>query len=117
MYNTTATVHRGAKTHADAKVLKAKLSLNWTGAHKFLVVGPCFSADTPDGSLPGAKLLYLDLPSDISGTDARRRVSVRRCKPCANPHDRGDMPKNLPAGLTQYVLGNFFKKSPPYHAT
>ena len=63
----------------------------------------------------GDKLLYLDLLSDMPGVDARRRVSVQRCKPCANPHDQGDMPKYLPARLTQYVLNNFSKKSPPYH--
>ena len=34
-----------------------------------------------------------------------------------NPHDRGDMPKYLPAGLTQYVLNNFSKKFPPYRVT
>ena len=28
-----------------------------------------------------------------------------------------DMPTHLPAGLTQYVLNNFSKKSPPYHVT
>ena len=27
------------------------------------------------------------------------------------------MPKYLPAGLAQYVLNNFPKKSPPYHVT
>ena len=27
------------------------------------------------------------------------------------------MPKYLPAGLTQYVLNNFSKNSPPYHVT
>ena len=27
------------------------------------------------------------------------------------------MPKYLPAGLTQYVLNIFSKKSPPYHVT
>ena len=48
---------------------------------------------------------------------ARRRVWVQRCKPCANPPDRGDMSKYLPAELTQYVLNNFSKKSPPYHVT
>ena len=53
----------------------------------------------------------------MPGTDARRRVSVQRCKPCANPHDHGYMPKYFPAELTQYVLNNFSKKSPPYHVT
>ena len=73
---------------------------------------PCTPADTPDGSPLGDKLLYLDLPSDMPGADARWRVSLQRCKPCANPHDQGNMPKYLPAGLTQYVLNNFSKKSP-----
>ena len=53
----------------------------------------------------------------MSFADPRRRVSVKRCKPYANPHHRGDMPKYLPAGLTQYVLNKFSKKSPPYHIT
>ena len=53
----------------------------------------------------------------MPGADAHRRVSVQRCKHCANPHDHGDMPKYLQAGLTQYVLNNFSKKSPPYHVT
>ena len=59
----------------------------------------------------------MDLPSDLPGSDARRRVPIERCTPCANPHDSSDMPKCLPAGLTQYVLNNFSKKSPPYHVT
>ena len=33
-YNTVATTRQGAKTDTDAKVLKAKLSLNWTGPTK-----------------------------------------------------------------------------------
>ena len=92
-YNTAATIRQGAKTDTDAKVLKAKLYINWTGPYKVLAVGPCTPADTPDGLPLGAKLLYLDLPSDIPGADARPRVSVRRCNPCANPHVHGDMPK------------------------
>ena len=44
-------------------------------------------------------------------------MSVQRCNPRANPHDRGDMPKYLPAGLTQYVRNNFSEKSPPYNVT
>ena len=40
-YNTAATIRQGAKTDTDAKVLKAKLSLNWTGLYKVLAVGPC----------------------------------------------------------------------------
>ena len=76
MYNTAATIHQGAKTDTDGKVLKAKLSLDWTGPHKVLAVGPCTPVYAPDGSPLGDKLLYLDLPSDMPGADARRRVSV-----------------------------------------
>ena len=117
VYNTAATIRQGVGPDTGAKVLKAKLPLNWTDPYKVLAVDPCSSADTPDGSPLGAKLLYFNLPSDMPGADARRRVSGQSCKPCANPHDRGDMQKYLPAGLTQYVLNNFFKKFPPYHVT
>ena len=37
--------------------------------------------------------------------------------PCDNPHDSCDMPKYLPAELTQYVFNNFSKKSLIYHVT
>ena len=115
VYNTAVTIRQGAKTDTDANVLEAKLSLNWTGLYKVLAVGPCTHADTLDGSPLGDKLLILDLPCDMSGADARRRVSAHRCKPCANPHDHGDMRKYMPAGLTPYVLNYFSKKSTPYH--
>ena len=109
VHNTAATIRQGETPDTDAKVLKDKLSLNWIGPYKVLAVGPGSAADTPDGSPLGAKILYFDLPSDIPGADARRRVLVQRCKPCSNPHDRGDMRKYLPAGFTQYVLNNFSK--------
>ena len=117
MYNSASTIHQGVKANTDAKVLKAKLALNWTCPYKVLAVGPCSSAEIPDGSPLGSNLLYLDLPSDLPGSDAGRRLAIERCKPCADPHARSDMPKYLPAGLTQYVLNNFSKKPPPYHVT
>ena len=117
MYNSASTIRQGVKANTDAKVLKAKLALNWTGPYNILVVGPCSAVETPHGSPLGKNLLCLDLPSDLPGSDARRRVAIERCKPCANPHDSGDMAKYLPAGLTQYVLNIFSKKSPPYHVT
>ena len=58
VYNTAATIRQGVKPDTDAKALKTKLSLNWTGPYKVLAVGPCSSVDTPDGSSLGAKLLY-----------------------------------------------------------
>ena len=117
VYNTAATICQGPKTDTDVKVLKAKLSLNWTGPYKVLAVAPSTPADTPDGSPLGVKLLYSDLPSDMPGVGARRRVSVQRCKPCANPNDHNDMPKYFTAGLTQHVVNIFSKKSPPNHVT
>ena len=97
--------------------LEDKLALNWTGRYKILAVGLCSAAEIPDGSPLGSNLLYLDLHSDLPGSDARRRVAIERCKPCVDPHDSGDMPKYLPAGLAQCVLNNCSKKSPPYHVT
>ena len=115
--NSASIIRQGVKANTDAKVLKAKLALNWTGPYKILAVDLCSAAETSDGSPLGNNFLYLDRPSDLPGSDARRRVAVERCKPCANPHDSGDMPKYLPAGPTQYVLNRFSKTSPPYHVT
>ena len=110
MYNSASTIRQGVKANTDAKVLKAKLTLNWRGPYRVLAVGPCSSGDppdgspTPDGSPLGDNILYLGLPSDLPGSDARRRVVIERCKPCANPHDGSNMPKYLTAGFAQYVL-------------
>ena len=92
VYNSASTIRQGVKANNDAKVLNAKLALNWTGQYKVLAVGPCSAAETPDGSPLGSNLLYLDLPSDLPGSDARRRVAIERCKACANPHDSGTCP-------------------------
>ena len=117
VYNSASTIRQGVKANSDAKILKAKLALNWAGPYKVLAVAACSSTETPDGSPLGDNLLSLDLPSDLPGLDARRRVAIERRKPCANPHVSTDMPTYLPAGLAQYVLNNFPKKSPPYHVT
>ena len=116
MYNSASTIRQGVKANTD-KVLKAKLARIWTGPYKVLAIGLCSSTETPDGSPRGDNLLYFDLPSDLPGSDARRRVAIERCKPCTNPQDSSDMPKYLPAGLTQYVLKLFSNKSPPCHVT
>ena len=117
VYNTAATIRQGATKDAGGGVLKSKLALNWTGPYKILAVGPCPAAASPDARPVGEKLLFLDLPLNMPGLDAKRRVSVVRCKPCSNPHDNTDMPRYLPAGLTEYVLNKYTTKSPPYHVT
>lgn len=92
-------------------VLKVKLALD--GPLQKLCSWTMFSTDTPDGSPPSAIIVYLDLPSDMPVTDAHPRVSVKRRKPCANPHDNSDMSRCLPSEFTQYVLNNFSDKIPP----
>ena len=79
VYNTAATIRQGWRKGADDKVLKEKLSLNWTGPFKIVAVGPSSAADTPDGRPLGDNLLYLDLPSNLSGPAAKPRVTVARC--------------------------------------
>ena len=106
LFSTVSTNHQGAKACTDAKVLKIKFALNWTGPYKVLAVGPCPSSDTPDGSHLGDKLFYLDLPTDMPGAGAHRRVSVQRCNPCASPHDCDDVLKYLTNRLTQYVVNS-----------
>ena len=65
VYNTADTLHQGAKSDTDDKVVIAELLLNLTSLYKVLAVGSCSSALTQDGSSLGAKLLYLDLPYDM----------------------------------------------------
>ena len=60
VYNSASTIRQGVKANTDAKILKAKLALNWTGPYKVLAVGPCSAAETPGGSPLGSNLLYLN---------------------------------------------------------
>ncbi|CAB1121588.1 unnamed protein product [Ectocarpus sp. CCAP 1310/34] len=117
VYNTAATIRQGVRKDTDQQVLKAKFALSWTGPYKVLAVGPTSADATPDGRPLAHKLLYLDLPSDLSGPAARCRVSVLRCKPCRNPYETDDLPQSLPAELSRYVLHSFGDKCPPFHVT
>lgn len=65
----------------------------------------------------GLSRQYLDLQSELPGEDSKSRFSVARYKPCANPHDPEDLPRFLPAGLTQYGLNNYTTKSPAYRVS
>eukprot|EP00752_Nemacystus_decipiens_P015617 g13940.t1 len=71
----------------------------------------------PTTVLSTTSSFFLDLPSDMPGSDAKPRVSVARCKPCHNPTDTSEVPNYLPADLSLYALNSFAKKSPPYHVT
>ena len=103
MYNSAMTTQR-SKDEDGEHALKSKLSLNWTGPFKILLVGPCDSA--PDGKPRRRQVLYLELPTGMRGMSAKRRVSVMRCKPCLNYRDADDRPRPLPAGFTEYVLAS-----------
>ena len=60
---TADTIRQAAKPDTDAKVLKVKLSPNWTFPYKVLAAGPCYSADTPDGSPFGqSSCIWIFLP-------------------------------------------------------
>ena len=64
IYNPQATVGLGVSE--DNSHLVTKLSLNWTGPYKILVVGPGLG---PDGQPVADKTPYLDLPTDMPGKD------------------------------------------------
>ena len=64
IYNSQATVGQGIGE--DDSHLMTKLSLNWAGPFKILVVGPGLA---PDGRLVADNTLYLDLSTDMPGRD------------------------------------------------
>ena len=88
-YNSASTIRQRVKADTDAKVLKAKPALNWTVPYKIQAVGPCSAAETTDGSTLGMSLRYLALSSDLSGSDARRRVAIECCQPAPTPTTAG----------------------------
>ena len=115
--NTAAIIRPGLRKGVANKVLKDKRPLNLTDPFKIVAVGSSPVAHQLDGHSLGDKLLYLDFPSNLSGPAAKPRVTVVRCKSCANPYGADDMPRHLPAGVTQNVLHVFATKSPSYHVT
>lgn len=52
VYNTAATIRQGARKNTDGKVLKAKLTFNWTGTFKRLAVGTTPASTSPGDSAP-----------------------------------------------------------------
>ena len=104
------------QANTDVKTLKAKLALNGTGPYTVLAVGPCSSADTPD-SFPYGDNLYVDLVSDLFGSDTRRLVAIERCKPY-DKHPRKQWHAQLPTDGTDSVCAQQrFQETPPYDVT
>ena len=98
MYNSASTIREGVEANTGAKVLKAKLALNWTDPCKILAVGHCSAAETPDGSPLGGNFLYLDLPSNLPGSDARRRVRLSTASPAPTSTTAGTCPNTYRRG-------------------
>ena len=115
VYNSVATIRQGSKPDTDAKTLKAKLSLNWTGPYKVLVVGPCSSANTPDGSPLEAKLLYLDLPvyQVCPALMLAGAYRFNAASPGPAPTTVATSRVILPAGLTQYTAQQLLQEISP----
>ena len=100
-----------------AKVLKATLSLRWTGASRILAVGPSPSDSTPNGRPLAARLLYMDVPNNMSGADTHGRVSG---SPLQTQHQstRHNRPSPIPSRWTKPMgPNNYTAKSPPFHVT
>ena len=111
VYNSAATILQGVEANTNAKVFKAKLVLHWTDPYKILAVGPYSAAETPDGLPLGSSLLFLDLPYDLPGSDARRRVAIECCESCANPTTARTCPNIYRRGRRS-TCSTTFSKSP-----
>ena len=75
-HNTAATIRQGAKAGTDAKILKGKLSVNWTGPFKILAVGPSPTEATPDGRPLAAKFFC----TSTSATTSLARTLPVECR-------------------------------------
>ena len=94
--------------------VSSKLSHNWTGPCKVLVVG---LGKASDGRQVGGKLLLLDVNREELGKGITPRVSVHSCKRCFNPHEKEEVPGCLPWDLSKYVLNRYAELAPPFHLT
>ena len=113
----------GNRSEARASDLRSHPGLWWNRIKVRLYKGKqsgysprTFSIGRPGGDTLCPQPITLQIASS-AGQNKKRSVAIERCKPCANPHDSGEMPIYLPVGLTRYVLNKFSKKSPPYHVT
>ena len=110
VYNSASTIGEGVKAKTDVKVLKAKLALNWTGPYNVLAVGPCSSADNPDGSPLGDNLRHLDLLSDFGCSPACGDKTLQAL--CQRP--RQQWHAQIPTGGADVVCAQqLFQEIPP----
>ena len=100
IYNTATPICQVGNAGTDAGVLTANPSINWKGAP---------FAPRPLGQLQIATPWPLHRISWISQATCRNlmptlvlRLPAARCSLPINPHDTEDLPRYLPAGLTQY---------------
>ena len=76
--NTRPVVGYGHTKPSYNTFYQEKFSLNWTGPFKNVAVGPSPAANQLDRRPLEDKLLYLDLPSDLSGLAFKPHVTVAR---------------------------------------
>ena len=110
-YNTSATIHQGAKSSADAKVLKAKRSLNWTDPFKRLAVGPSPSDSTPNGRTLTTKLLNSDLPR--TGRTLTPTVELGSPVQILHQSARHRRPSTIPTSWANAISGTTLSTPPP----
>ena len=113
-YNSASTIRQGVKPNTDAKVLKAKLSLNWTGPYTILAVGPCSAAETPDGSPLWSNLLYL---TSLPTCPVRTLVGVWRLNAASHAPTPTQGHAQIPTGGADAECAQYSKKLSPYHVT
>lgn len=103
-YITAATIRQGVKADADAKVLKAKRSLNWTGPYKPLQLAAPAPATRPTVHLSALSSSIWICPRTCPARMPTAKSLWRAASPVPTRHDSKHMPKKLPAGLTQPIL-------------
>lgn len=81
VYITATTIRQGLREDVDNKALKVKLSQNRLDPSGSLPCCFCSTIETYDGRPLGNKLLYVNLPSHVSGPAVKSRVTVAHYKP------------------------------------
>ena len=96
--NTAGTTCQGVKAGTDDKALKDKRFARLDGPLQDSRCWPLLFRRHTGRFSSLFRLLCSYLHSNMLGGCTHHRVSVGRCKPCANLRDRGDMSKYLLAG-------------------
>lgn len=97
VWDNDLTAVKESREKDDEHVLMSKLSLDRARPLEVLRVDP--SSSVPMKARGRYVALSGFSPSALRAVNAKRCVSVTRCKSCMNPHDVDDSPRQLPAGI------------------